>query len=78
MPALLVDATPPPATWCGVRRPAGLGDRFALRLQIDPRAVHDERGCPLTIDLYRSERVIDTVVVYTAKDLPRPPARGTY
>ena len=29
-------------------------------------------GCPLTIDLYRTERVIDTVVVYTARegDLP--------
>jgi len=67
MPALHVDAVPPPDSWCGIPRPDGLGDRFALRLEIDTRAQRDERGCPLTVDLYRSEGVIDTVVVYTAK-----------
>ena len=67
MPALRVDVTIPPDTWCGVPRPDVTGRRFALRLEIDPREGRDPRGCPLTIDLYRSERVIDTVVVYTAK-----------
>ncbi|MDX6373922.1 MAG: hypothetical protein QOD98_2910 [Nocardioidaceae bacterium] len=67
MPALRVDVTVPPDTWCGVPRPEETGGRFALRLEIDPRVARDGRGCPLTIDLYRSERVIDTVVVYTAK-----------
>jgi hypothetical protein len=67
MPALRVDVTLPPDVWCGVPRPADTGDRFALRLQIDPRAPRNDEGCPLTIDLYRSERVIDTVVVYPAR-----------
>jgi hypothetical protein len=66
MPALRVDATLPPEIWCGVPRPTEMGDRFALRLEIDPRSTPDQ-GCPLTIDLYRSERVIDTVVIYPAK-----------
>jgi len=59
--------TIPPEVWCGVPRPEETGRRFALRLEIDPRASRDDHGCPLTVDLYRSERVIDTVVVYTAK-----------
>ncbi|WP_028651460.1 PASTA domain-containing protein [Nocardioides halotolerans] len=67
MPALRVEATLPPEAWCGVARPPELGDRFALRLQIDPRASRAEGGCPLSVDLYRSERVIDTVVVYPAR-----------
>jgi hypothetical protein len=67
MPTLRVDVTVPPPVWCGVPRPAEAGDRFALRLQIDPRAPRDGSGCPLTIDLYRSERVIDTIVVYSPK-----------
>jgi hypothetical protein len=68
MPALRVDVTIPPDTWCGVPRPEQTGRRFALRLEIDSRAARDDHGCPLTIDLYRSERVIDTVVVYTANE----------
>jgi hypothetical protein len=67
MAALHIDPFLPPESWCGVPRPVGLASRFALRLELDTRALHDERGCPLTIDLYRSEGVIDTVVVYTAK-----------
>jgi hypothetical protein len=67
MAALHVDAIPPPDSWCGVLKPDGLGDRFALRVEVDTRALRDTRGCPLTVDLYRSEGVIDTVVVYTAK-----------
>ena len=67
MPALRVDVTIPPDLWCGVPRPLETGRRFALRLQIDTRPSQNEAGCPLTIDLYRSERVIDTVVVYPAK-----------
>jgi hypothetical protein len=67
MPALRVDATLPPEVWCGVARPLEGGERFALRLQIDARASRDDDGCPLTIDLFRSERVIDIVVVYPAR-----------
>lgn len=40
-------------------------ERSALRLQIDPRRYGDESGCPLVVDLYRIDRVIDAVVVYT-------------
>jgi hypothetical protein len=65
MPALRVQATMPLDEWCGMPRPPGTGQRFTLRLQIDPRPARND-GCPLTIDLYRSERVIDTVVVYPA------------
>jgi hypothetical protein len=66
MPALRADVTIPPDFWCGVSRPPETGRRFALRLQIDARPARNDDGCPLTIDLYRSERVIDTVVVYAA------------
>jgi hypothetical protein len=66
MPSLRVDVTIPPEAWCAVPRPAETGRRFALRLQVDGRVPRSQDGCPLTIDLYRSERVIDTVVVYPA------------
>jgi hypothetical protein len=65
MPSLWVDVTLPPDLWCGRLRPPETGERFALRLKIDARSPR-AGGCPLTIDLYRSERVIDTVVVYPA------------
>lgn len=69
MPTLKVSWRPPPATWCGVPRPALTEDRVALRVEIEPRTDADaERGCPLTIDLYRHDGAIDSVVVYTAKD----------
>ena len=67
MPSLRVDVTMPPELWCGVPRPPETGRRFALRLQIDAPAGARRRRLPLTIDLYRSERVIDTVVVYPAR-----------
>ena len=67
MPALRVDVTIPPDVWCDVPRPPGTGRRFALRLQIDARQARNVVGCPLTIDLFRSERVIDVVVVYPAR-----------
>jgi hypothetical protein len=67
MPSLRVDVTIPADLWCGVPRPSELGRRFALRLQIDPRGARNDHGCPVTVDLYRSERVIDTVVVYPAR-----------
>ncbi len=67
MPSLRVDITIPPDLWCNVPRPPETGPRFALRLQIDARQARNDVGCPLTIDLYRSERVIDTVVVYPAR-----------
>ena len=67
MPSLRVDVTIPPDQWCDLPRPLETGRRFALRLQIDARQPRNDVGCPLTIDLYRSERVIDTVVVYPAR-----------
>jgi hypothetical protein len=61
---------PPPAT-CGTPRPAAAGDRTALRIQVDGRAIGQTLGCPLVIDLYRdAERVIDGVVIYSAVDPP--------
>ena len=62
-----VDIAVPPDRRCDVPRPPETGPRFALRLQIDARQARSDVGCPLTIDLYRSERVIDTVVVYPAR-----------
>ena len=65
-PALSVTEGVPPAATCGLDRPAGAVDRAALRLEVDARGP-DERGCPLTVDLYRdSDRVIDAVVIYSA------------
>jgi hypothetical protein len=66
MPSLHAEATLPTTTTCGLPRPAAMGVRFALRVQVDDRGTSDGQGCVLTFDLYRSERVIDTVVVYTA------------
>ena len=40
---------------------------FALRLPMDARQAQNDVHCPLTIDLYRSERVINTVVIYPAR-----------
>ena len=65
MPTLLAAPQVPPADWCGVPRPLAVGTRFALRIEIDPRAPDDDIGCPLTIDLYRVDGVIDEVVVYS-------------
>jgi len=67
MPALRVDPQVPPATWCDVPRPAMVGERTALRVQLDRSTRNDEGVCPLTIDLYRTGEVIDTVVVYRAR-----------
>jgi hypothetical protein len=58
--------TLPPDLWCGMPRPPEIGRRFALRLQIDPGTDRNDDGCPLTVDLYRSERVVDAVVIYPA------------
>ena len=69
MPHLTVRSNVLPTVLCGVPKPAGTGDRRVLRLEIDSRPAGDVRGCPLTVDLYRSsDHAIDGVVVYTAKD----------
>ena len=69
MPHLTVRSNVLPTVLCGVPKPAGTGDRRVLRLEIDSRPAGDLRGCPLTVDLYRSsDHAIDGVVVYTAKD----------
>jgi hypothetical protein len=66
MPVLRATQTTPPATWCGVPQPEETVGRGAVRFQIDPTPAVDD-GCPLTVDLYRTELGIDTVVVYTPK-----------
>ncbi len=69
MPHLTVRSNVRPTVLCGVPKPAGTGDRRVLRLEIDSRPAGDLRGCPLTVDLYRSsDQAIDGVVVYTAED----------
>jgi hypothetical protein len=70
MPVLRVDVTVPPAVWCGVPRPPQIAKSSALRFEIVTGASGDAEGCPLTVDLYRSGSVIDTVVVYTPKAAP--------
>ncbi|MXG89685.1 PASTA domain-containing protein [Nocardioides flavescens] len=71
MPRLVVRTSTPPAETCGVERPPGVGDREALRFEIDPRADDEEPGCPFTVDLYRTggplSGAIDGVVVYTGR-----------
>jgi len=73
MPRLTVRSNLLPTVLCGVPKPGGAGERRVLRLEIDSRPDGDVSGCPMTIDLYRtSDRAIDGVVVYTAKDLAEP------
>jgi hypothetical protein len=69
LPLLTVTQGVPPDSTCSTPRPPSAGERTALRLQVDARAPGEERGCPLTIDLYRdSDQVIDGVVIYSAVD----------
>jgi hypothetical protein len=65
LPRLVVTTEIPPGSWCGVARSPAVGDRSAVRFEIDPG--HDDSGCPLTVDLYRTGSLIDAVVVYTPK-----------
>jgi len=74
LPVLHVESDVPPVSWCDVPRPRETGRRPALRFEIDPRADGQDNGqdegqraCPLTVDLYRTDGAIDTVVVYTPK-----------
>jgi hypothetical protein len=66
MPVLRSAFAVPPAVWCGIPRPEETGFRTAVRFQIDP-VPGDDNHCPLTVDLFRTEQGIDTVVVYTPK-----------
>jgi hypothetical protein len=66
LPRLVVTFTHPPDEWCGVPLPAVVDDRSSTRFKIDPRQ-DGESGCPLTIDLYRTDSLIDAIVVYTTK-----------
>ena len=65
MPRLAVLSGAPSPDPCGGSRPGRTGNRSVLRLQIDARRFGDESGCPLTIDLYREDRVIHAVVFHT-------------
>ena len=66
LPRLVVTFTHPPDDWCGVALPTVVVDRSSTRFKIDPRQ-DGESGCPLTIDLYRTDSRIDAIVVYTTK-----------
>jgi hypothetical protein len=67
LPRLVVTFTSPPASWCGVDLPDLVDDRSSTRFMIDPRP-DGAGGCPLTVDLYRTDSRIDAVVVYTPKE----------
>ena len=47
-------------------RPDVVDHRDSIRFEIDPRP-QGEGGCPLAVDLYRTESLIDAVVLYTPK-----------
>ena len=66
LPRLVVTFTHPPADWCGVALPPVVVDRSSTRFKIDAHPDGDV-GCPLTVDLYRTDSLIDAIVVYTAK-----------
>jgi hypothetical protein len=66
LPRLVVTFTSPPDSWCGVDVPDLVADRSSIRFKIDPRP-DGASGCPLTVDLYRTDSMIDAVVVYTPK-----------
>jgi hypothetical protein len=66
LPRLVVTMTFPPDSWCGVPRPEVVDGRSSIRFKIDPRP-DGESGCPLTVDLYRTDSLIDAVVLYTTK-----------
>ncbi len=66
LPRLIVEPAVPPEQQCGIPRPAVGGARPALRLQLDPAGFGAPRSpCPVTVDVFRTERGIDAVVVYT-------------
>lgn len=59
----------PPLSNCGVPRPVRTADRQALSITLTLRTEGPPR-CPLTLDLYRTDGAIDTVVLYTEKRQP--------
>ena len=69
MPRLTVTSGTPPRSGCVLPGPPEEGRRSVLRLQIGARAADGEAdGCRLTIDLYREDGLIDTVVFHTESD----------
>ena len=44
MPALRIDVTAPDDVWCGMPNPVETHQRFALRLQVDPRASRSDEA----------------------------------
>jgi hypothetical protein len=66
LPQVAVTRGVPPESTCGIDRPDFLGDRSALRVQVDTRPIGADFGCPLTIDLYRDAgEAIDAVVIHS-------------
>jgi hypothetical protein len=75
MPRLLASEVLP-EPWCG-DAPLDESDREILRIVLDTRALGNEGGCPMTIDLYRDDRhVINAVGVHTPRDLDEDFAEG--
>ena len=69
MPRLTVASGTPPRSGCVLPGPPDAGRRSVLRLQIGARAaVGEADGCRLTVDLYREDGLIDTVVFHTQGD----------
>lgn len=60
----------PPSAYCGVRRPAVLGDREALTLTVafsDDTYAAGRPDCPARVVLYRTSGAIDAVVTWTER-----------
>ncbi len=67
----------PPAEFCGVRRPAAVGDREALTLTVafsDDTYLAGRPDCPARVALYRTAAGIDTVVTWTERPSSDAPA----
>lgn len=65
-PQLNVSSEVPPRSTCGVRRPVEAGRRTALRAAFQEPGQLDH-PCPLVLDLYRTDGLIDAAVLYTRR-----------
>jgi hypothetical protein len=70
-PSLTVREARPAGSSCGGVRPARLARRPALELSLTLPT--EAGGCPLTVDLYRTDALVDAVVVRS----PRPQGTST-
>ena len=73
LPRLVVTTEIPPGSWCGIARPAAVGDRTAVRFEIDPGAGRRRRLPAHRRPLPHRVAPIDAVVVYTPKTVEAVP-----